>query len=482
MNECYGKIAVTFAAMCLACQLAQAQDIGDLLERVAKDSIPKPKNEKDVRMTRNDLSLSLRPGLDLGRKSDPLVVGFNADLDWNFSCGQFDIQANLRHLFTKEALENGARQLMDVAQGELAASGLTLLCSSSPLLCEVFKTHRFSAQALLFHEYDKCARIEQAIDTAQKKSRAASIQRCISEKVRRGVPIERANEECEKGELSFGDLMGERTLQVSILDQLTKVFKLDPETTRDAQLLLGDTTTSSKRMSGTADPEGAERRFGEIKQKYRREWDLALDQIRSGGALSMRQIQALLPYDDMQMLWPELNSLAYADPEDQEIVKESLISQVALTELVRRINNIERYLEAAEKLPGAAENPELYQLKESREKLIREKARLKEEYAAKANTQETLVEILHALRALKYRKANRANAKARGLNQGQDKLNEIPAPGRNPMTSASRNQKPLIGGAQMNFSGSSSHSTNSTSSSAPADPCCGGQETVYFGK
>lgn len=457
------KVIGALVVATLAAAPARGQD---LLKRhpLKEDSRPV------VRYTRNSLSLSLRPGLTLADPGGPAEtsVRFGANLDWNFACGQFDLRANLRHTFTRELRDRALRQLLDIAQGELIANGLTLLCTSAPSLCDVFKYYHLYAQGQLKLQYDKCARIEEAIQTGQKRARAAAIQACLREKLSKNVPLEQAMQECEQSDPLVSDLFGRRVARVDLVGELKKVFGLDEQTSRDLERIFGNTTMTAKGLQGRADPQGGARLYEETKRKYQDHWEDALQRARRGELVRDEELAQLLPYSDLRVARSELLMIAHLDPEDQRIIRESLVSQAAIADLVRRLQTIDRYLEAADRMPGAEGNPVFAQYQKMREVLQSELARVQREYEQKVATQQRLLEILEAARARSTQKAAEVLNRSASIKAQQRMIRSLPRYGTyNP-----------LGPGDARGSGQG----DDGSRAASTGPCCSGSFEVGFGR
>ncbi|HEV3029206.1 MAG TPA: hypothetical protein VG457_16625, partial [Planctomycetota bacterium] len=121
----------------------------------AQDLLQRAKNDLGIGTSRSTQSYQGRDRLDLALSGDlgagllapqgSANLGLNASLDVDFACGKFDVNANLRSLFGKEAREEFMRGILNYGLSELTGSGLTLLCEASPTACQVFQHYRINA-------------------------------------------------------------------------------------------------------------------------------------------------------------------------------------------------------------------------------------------------------------------------------------------------------------------------------------------------
>lgn len=432
MNRVFTLLLASFCPLVIYAQ--------DLLERQLKnktDQIKEQSTQPRVRTFRNGLSLSLSPGFTTGeRGANDASIRFAVDAGIQRTCGRFNVYADIRQNFD-ELVQRGPNLLADVIEGELASSAWTTLCLSSPTFCELTKFATISSQAFARLNYDKCARIEESIESATRQGEALAIQKCLEEQQSRGVALGQAMTKCQTGRFRFTDLYGNPVSRIDVVGELTNLFKLDRESARDMELLLGQRRHSQNRFEGDADPAGGERRYGELKESYRKAWDEALASIRDGRKLSERDLAALLPFQDIRVIQTELNMLALLSREDQDLIKDSIVSRAALADLVQRLNRIERYLEAAMRMPALEESPaRLDQYKRGREHVAREIERLRQEYAEKVATQQRYLEILQVMRARTGESASRVVMDASAPQIGKAKLDSLPEYGRyNPLGS-----------------------------------------------
>jgi len=434
------KILTAFlTSLFLVRAAAAAQE--DLLQRArekTKEEAERLKKEASaqVRYTRDRVTLSLRPGLTLREdgsadKKKKAEVKFGVDVGSNFACGQFDIRANLYHTFSKELREQAVDQLLDVAKGELVSNGLSLFCQSAPSLCDAFKFYHLAAQGRLALDYDKCARIEESIDSAIRKGRAAAIQSCLARKQKEGVPLEQAMRECE-AENRVTNLLGQPVKTIDLVNEIKELFGLDPEVARDVQVALGDRSMSGGgRLDGRVDPAAGERRFTEIQERYRERWDEAIRLVEAGHPVGQERLKALVPFEDLGLVPAELNTIASLPARIRELVLQSITTQAAFAELVRRYHRIERLLEAALQMPGAESNPTyVREYTRAREQLRREIERLAGEYREKVATQERLAEIIEAAYADRRAAAGRVLQRFAGARLDESNLRSLPQYGK----------------------------------------------------
>jgi hypothetical protein len=417
-------------ALPLFALLATVGSAQDLLERAREVALGKQRQLADQAkprtfVGRNSLSLHLTPGFstpDSGRKS--VSIRFGADVGWQQTCGRFSVYANALHHF-REIMERGPELLADVAEGYIAGSAWNTLCQASPLLCENAKFGHLSAMALGQLDFDKCAHIEEAIDSGIKQGRSMAIQGCLKDKLAANVPLAQALKECERSEEQLTDLLGNRVVRFDMIDELKKLFQLDADSSRDVQLLLGDRKISTRRFEGVADSTGGQRLYEKIKESYKNKWQEALDDPPDD-----RELSKLLPYGDLQVIRTELNLLGLLAKPDREMVLDSIVSQAALAEMVIRLHRLERMLETAMRLPGLAEAPQrLKEYERDRDRVRREIDRLQREYADKVATHERYLRTLDILRSKAREIAHDSLGRDQAIETARAKLRSIPVQG-----------------------------------------------------
>src|SRR5581483_1714561 len=225
----------------------------------AQDLLQRAKNDLGIGSSRGAQSYQGRDRLDLAVSGDlgagllapqgSANLGLNASLDADFACGKFDLNANLRSLFGKEAREEFMKGILNYALSELTGSGLTLLCEASPTACQVFQHYRINANEMLKVNYNWCQAIQQGVDSGLQKSQAAAIKSCLDEKRNQGMTIDQALSACQNSNKMQG-FGGLQVVNLNILSELSRALNLAPADQKRASLLLNDVTLSTSGASG----------------------------------------------------------------------------------------------------------------------------------------------------------------------------------------------------------------------------------------
>jgi hypothetical protein len=299
---------------------------------------------------RLDLAVSGDLGAGLMSPQGTASLGLNASLDADFACGKFDLHANLRSLFGKEAREEFMKGILNYALSELTGSGLTLLCEASPTACQVFQHYRINANELLKVNYNRCQAIQQGVDSGLQKSQAASIKSCIDEKRKQGMPLDQALSECQNSNKMQG-FGGVQVINLSILGELTRALNLSAADQKRVGLLLNDVTLTTTGASGQIRPDAVPKAFLKRRTEYLGSWDDALAQAKDDQPIAPATLEALTPPGASRILADEVKEIARLCAARQRLYVSQMASSAALLSLTVDIQWLERLLQASCKDP-----------------------------------------------------------------------------------------------------------------------------------
>jgi len=360
-------------------------------DRPAPTATYSGRDRLDLRVSADLQSAALTPQRGSGR------IGVQADLDVDFACGKFDIGASLRSLVSKSARDEYLGAIMGLLESELTKNALVLACEASPTICQAIQHYKVQAQAMLSTNYDRCRGIEQALGDALEKQKADSIKACLEEKRRAGIPMDRALDECQ-GANGMRSLNGARVQEIDLLNELTKALKLTPEQEQNVQRLLSNRVTYTPRGGrGEIAKSAVEEEYRRARDRYSATWQAAVDQVERSQAPSDKTMSALAPPGAPGVSRTELAELALLPASLRDVLVSSVASQSALLEMVRRVHEVERDIEAARKLPTAGEVA-IQKLERERTDLRAEVARLIETHERQNEFNRTLLAALSVAR------------------------------------------------------------------------------------
>jgi hypothetical protein len=347
----------------------------------------------DLRVSADLRAAGLHPAKGSGR------VGVDATLDLDFACGNFDVGASLRSLFSKNMREEFLGSIMGYIESELVRNALVLACEASPTICQAIQHYRVSANAMLGMNYDRCRAIQQAVDDSLDKQRAEAIKACVDEKRRANpkMPLDQAMEECQ-GSDKLQSLSGERTKEIDLIAELQKVLKLEGAELSSLTSLLGNRVKyTAQGGTGEIAKDAVEQEYRRTRERYEENWHTAVDAVAGGRKPSADTAAALVPPGSPAVNAGELAELALVRPSLRGVLISSIASQCALLELVRRVHEVERNLEAARKLPTAGEEM-IKRLERERTDLRSEVARLVETHERQTAFNQSLLLATNAAR------------------------------------------------------------------------------------
>lgn len=299
---------------------------------------------------RLDLAVSGDLGAGLLSPQGTASLGLNASLDADFACGKFDVHANLRSLFGKEAREEFMKGILNYALSELTGSGLTLLCEASPTACQVFQHYRINANELLKVNYNWCQAIQQGVDSGLQKSQAAAIKSCIDEKRKQGKTLDQALQDCQNSNKLQG-FGGVQVINLSILGELTRALNLTPTDQKRVGLLLNDVTLTTGGATGQIRPDAVPQAFLKRRTEYLAGWDDALALARDDQPIAAASLDALTPPGAPRILAAEVKEIARLSAARQRLYVSQMASSSALLSLTVDIQWLERLLQASRKDP-----------------------------------------------------------------------------------------------------------------------------------
>lgn len=327
------------------------------------------------------LELRLPPVVDRRTRQ----VGASASLDLGgFGCGNFDLAASFRSQFDRQIAE----EFLQAAKSDLASNALVLACQVSPTLCDAMKHYRLTASALLSIQDGQCRGVEEAAAGTSDRIRAKSVLSCLRERQQKGVPLDRALEECRKSD-GVRDLEGRETRELHVLQELARFLKLDDDlrsllTEIGQPIRLGGTSVSlDLNLDGIGGVYAKRRAETEAK------WREALACDRVPPAL----LDALAPAGTIRE--SDVRALALLPEARREAVIRSLATAAAYFDLSRKLEELDRLIQAAETSPVSEEMAPL--LRQEREWLRSEMRRLDEAHRRQALFNDSVSRTLEVL-------------------------------------------------------------------------------------
>lgn len=336
------------------------------------------------------IELRLPPRLDPPRRPS---AGASVSLEGGrgFACGGFDLRSSFRSQFDRQVGEEFLASALDTIQGELVSNGLVLACQVSPTLCDAIKHYRLTAGALLSLQHEQCQSLEEVLSGTTQKIRARSILSCLQERQERGVPLDRALEECQKS-AGVRDLSGREVSEVDVIPELARFLRLDD----DLQGLLREIGQPVKLGASTLT---FDVNLGGIGEAYHRVRDDLEAKWREAarGASSPELLKTLTPPGRAPLRAAELASLAAMPEERREAIILGMASAGAYLQLAHRLEELEKRIQAAETSPTSEELAPI--LQKQREWLQAELRRLEESYRRQTLYNDALARVLGLLDA-----------------------------------------------------------------------------------
>ncbi|MBI2932493.1 MAG: hypothetical protein HYY16_12645 [Planctomycetes bacterium] len=384
------RSSLALVLLCLGSAHVDAQDIFERARQRDRDFATtdtyRGRDRLDLQVAADLRSASLVPDSGSGR------VGVGATLDFDFACGKFDVKATLRSLFSRNMREEFLGSVMGWVESELTRNALVLACEVSPTICQALQHYRVTANAMLGMQYDRCQAIQQAVDSSLQKQQAEAINACVEEKRRAGMSMDRALEECNSPD-KVRSLTGERVLEVELVEELRKALGLSNREQADVDRLLGNRVKySAQGGSGAIAKDAVEKEYIRIRERYDKAWRDAVAAVERGATLNDAQIADLTPPGSPQVTVAEMAELTLLSPSARGVLIASVASQCALLELVRRVHEVERNIEAARKIPTADEAM-IRRLERERDDLRAEVRRLRETYERQNELNKSLLQM-----------------------------------------------------------------------------------------
>jgi hypothetical protein len=322
----------------------------DIFERERQE---RPRLEKVYTKDRVELSAAVPVVSGTGGRRE-IEIGAAAAEEHSFLCGRFNPMAGIRALVSEDMASEATGMLLDMAEGELVSNGMTLLCQASPTLCDVLKHYRFSAQALLKLNYDKCRAIDDALQNATKRMQAEATKECLKRKLQEGKSLPEAMRECEREypQEPLRDLGGERVRQIDLNRQLEKLFGRGA----GEEELLQDLKIGATGASGRWTSDRAERMYEEARKSYEKKWSEA--EAAGAEQATEEMLAGLVPeWAGFRATRQDLTALASMEERRRSIALGQLASDLAMLELSKKIRELDSKLSAAktkaELTPGA---------------------------------------------------------------------------------------------------------------------------------
>jgi hypothetical protein len=317
-------------------------------------------------------------------------TGGGVDFDYDFACGRFDLRSSLKNLLSREFRDEFISDLLNAGEGYLAASGLNLLCQSSPTLCNVFKHHRASANLLLAVDYDKCRAMEQVLQNDTQRTRARILKECLERKLRENpnVPIDEAYEACLKSD-EIRNFRGEYVKEINLVEDLSKYFQIDGDRKGDLEQIFGKARVSSKGVSDQAslvDAVGG--MYNAAKRGYIEAWSQALRDIGAGREPAQDLCNRLAP-EGARLGPDDVRHINLLPDWKRDLLVRALSSLFGYYETIHRVAAVESLLselEASGK-SGALKD----KLAKDRDRLKEERERMKNEFEAARQVQQAIV-------------------------------------------------------------------------------------------
>lgn len=356
------------------------QGITDYLDRKKDEIRSSVTPEAALRVGRNRVDLSLSPSVRLPGATQGRSVGISAQADLRMICGQYDLKATFQHLLGKEAREEFLDGLINMLVGELAGSGMDLLCQAEPTLCNLIQNYSISANLKMGYYKDLCQAIESAITDAQRKNYASAVEACLKEKQSQGVSLDRAMEACQKENPQVrgfrGEVLGQLDLGAALHDILGG-SGLSP----GAEKLLGRLSESTRvgpgLLSSEVDPHAIAGLHGEIREEYAGRLRALIEGALRRGPVLPQDLAQAAPAGMPPILEDEVRTWALLPASEREDMIGSLSSAYAMVELRRRIHEVERGIEALRGAPTVDEGKRRM-LEDRLERLRNERRRLEE--------------------------------------------------------------------------------------------------------
>jgi len=362
----------------------------DLFERKTQRSDP---SAVDVRSGQDGLYARVGPDFDyqaLEKDRGSSRTGGGVDFDYDFACGRFDLRSSLKNLLSREFRDEFVSDLLNAGEGYLAASGLNLLCQSSPTLCNVFKHHRASANLLLGLDYDKCRAMEQVLQNDTQRTRARILKECLEQKLRENpnVPIDEAYQACLKSD-EIRNFRGEFVKEINLVEDLSRYFQIEAGRKSDLEQIFGKASVSSKGVSDQASlVEAVGGMYNVTKRAYIDAWSQAFRDIAAGQESGQGLYDRLAP-EGARLGPDDIRRINLLPDWKRDLLVRALSSVFAYYETIRRIAAVESLLselEASGK-SGALKD----KLAKDRDRLKEERERMKNEFEAARQVQQAIV-------------------------------------------------------------------------------------------
>jgi hypothetical protein len=345
-NRLFGwALGLGVAALATA---AQAQDLFDRQGQGRQSS----GFTGEAYMGRDRLDLRVGGTIPASAGARSASIGLGATLEGDFACGKFDLRANLKNLMTKEAGKEMVGTLLGALESELMYNALVLACEASPTACQAFQHFRMNANALLKVGYDRCAAVEAGIQDGLQGAKAQAIKDCVDEKRRGGQTMDQALAACDQASAMRG-LTGAKVTEFDLGRELQKAFNLNDLDARDLNSLLSKMRLTPSGVGGQVAADAVRQEFLRVQKEYTDAWAKAMQAKASDPKAPVDPEIAgkLQPQGSPAPLPDELAQIAQLPRQVQRVFIGRVASQAALLDLTQRVQDLERRLAAAAKLP-----------------------------------------------------------------------------------------------------------------------------------
>jgi hypothetical protein len=172
--------------------------------------------------------------------------------------------------------EDIMRILLEDPEKWLAKSGLTLLCQTSPTLCNVFKHVRSNANAARESVQDTVRGLEEKVPGLDIVGRSEILRDCLREALAKGRDPASALRACfDRDKLK--SVLGEWVDRLDLAQEITRWLKLDDKEEKLLREMLRPIRITAKGIELVDDPTLLQRRFRERVDVWTARWREAVD-------------------------------------------------------------------------------------------------------------------------------------------------------------------------------------------------------------
>ncbi len=315
----------------------------------------------------------------------------SATLDFGKAgCAGFDLASSFRSQFDRQVAE----EFLNSLTGDLASNALVLACQISPTICDTIKHYRLTAGALLSIRQGQCQALEDSLSGTPQKIRAGAILSCLADRQRRGWSLDRALEECQRSE-EVRDLEGRETQEVRVLEEVARFLKLDDDFRKLLESVGQPIRLGGRTISVNLNLDGIDRAYADKVSALEEKWEEALRSCLKGDSVPPDLLRALSPRGGGEVRKGDLAALAALPPHRRQYVVRNLASLSAFVELSRRLEELDRRLQAMESAPISEGLAPV--VRREREWISSELRRLDETFRRQATYHESFARTLDVL-------------------------------------------------------------------------------------